>query len=216
MFAYCLNNPVIYIDPAGKRIVGAGIQGELESDGNSVGFEIVIYTDPTVCGDSEYLVVLYVYSGYELSFSQVEDIQALIDCACNALPTELLYGTFQQGAYDAYQIANLERILMYLSDEIGASLGVFLIDGSSSFKNASDYSGSFTTLSFSVGRKNISLTGFLALGDTCKAYGVKGTYTLASLDHKNFLKYIAVPLSFDGSISRSYYSDPIIIYEGGS
>ena len=53
MFAYCQNNPCLYIDPFGHEgIVGYGVQFDLSTDHGTCGYEIVIDLDEDVVSET--------------------------------------------------------------------------------------------------------------------------------------------------------------------
>ena len=69
MFAYCINNPVLYIDHNGNkskvdkdsyRFVGIGFQFELNIGSYEIGVEIIVYYDEEVCrGKNRWLQCIY-------------------------------------------------------------------------------------------------------------------------------------------------------------
>ena len=209
MFAYCQNNPVIYIDPYGDRIVGIGVQGEITIGGISVGIEIVIYFDPEVCGDSKFMIVAYTYSGYELSARQLSTIMGLIDIAAIAGCMESSYNLSEE--YNTYlENSVLGQVLRGIFLQGGsATLGLFGIDGGVEFNDPTDYSGKFESLSLSMSTNGRTGSVFYSYADKCVAVGMK--YGVSLPPGKGLLKRM---LSFDGSYSVSYYSDPIVLYRG--
>ena len=211
MFAYCQNNPVMYIDPFGDRIVGFGVQGEITIGGISVGIEIVIYFDPEVCGNSDFMIVAYTYSGYELSLSQLDSIMEVIDITGIACCMESSYTFSGEADYQNYlETSLLGQVLRGLFMKGGSvAVGIFAIDGNAKFDDPSDYSGKFQSLSASVSVNGRTGTGFYSYSGKCNTYGFKYGVSLPS--GKGLLKRA---LSVDGSYSVSYYSSPIILYGG--
>lgn len=46
MFAYCINNPVVYIDPCGyEGLIGIGLHFDVSTDHGTYGVEVVVYID---------------------------------------------------------------------------------------------------------------------------------------------------------------------------
>ena len=211
MYAYCGNNPVIYMDPNGDRIVGVGVQGELSVGDVSVGFEVVIYFDPEVCKDSDYKIVVYTYSGYELSTDQLNSIYAMIDAAAVAACIEESYDTFGGNDFQSYMDTSLlgQALRSVLIKGGSATAAFFAIDGDASFDDPSDYSGKFESVSFSgtVNGKTCGL--FLATADGCRSYGVKAGLSLPASRNLTL-----GPIAWGMSYSTTYYSDPYVLYEG--
>ena len=99
MYAYCLNNPVRYRDSfgvsaeeatdtdesdneekdPGTRVVGAGIQFDLDVGMSTAGYEIILFWDPTVCGEGNWKIAVYNYNGISVNADH-PFIQAAIAC----------------------------------------------------------------------------------------------------------------------------------------
>ena len=194
MYAYCANNPIVYVDPNGLRCVGFGFQLDLQTGDISNGVEVVIYTDPQVCNGENYLIVIYTYSGYDLS---VGDLAKVYDIA-EALVTTAVFETHNADVEAWYSAVT------FVLNGAGISGGAFVIDGNDDFVSPESYSGGFETWSFSVPVKNATVTGFHAFSSTCDAYGVKIGVGFDGLKPKK-----KPPFGF--SYSRSFYSDPHIL-----
>ena len=74
MFAYCNNNPCLYIDPFGyDGFVGVGFQVDISTDHGTFGVEIVIYFDADVVykttqdKQKSFAIAMYTYSGTSIS-----------------------------------------------------------------------------------------------------------------------------------------------------
>ena len=71
MYTYCGNNPVHRIDASGTayeeqdeyRVVGGGVQLELDLGNATVGVEIIVYWDVKECGEESVVIAVYTYSG---------------------------------------------------------------------------------------------------------------------------------------------------------
>ena len=211
MFAYCQNSPVCYFDPSGNRIVGVGIQGELTIGDVSTGVEIVIYFDSEVCKDADFLIVIYSYSGYSLSASQIDAIKSLIDIAAIAMTVDSAYGGHGESDFLQYFLdSSMAQVLRSIFVDGGSVTGaVFAIDGYDNFDDPSDYSGRFdsVTVSGSVGTHTGGV--FIASSPTCHSVGVK--YGRKYAANKSFMFGL---LGLDASWSVTYYSSPYVAYEG--
>ena len=211
MFSYCQNSPVYYFDPTGNRIVGVGIQGELTIGDVSTGIEIVIYFDSDVCKDADFLIVIYTYSGYSLSASQIDAIMGLIDFAGIAMSLDVSYDRHGEDAYLSYFLdSSMSQVLRSVFVDGGSVTGaVFVIDGYDNFDDPSDYSGRFDslTVSGSVG----SHTGgvFIASSSTCHSVGVKYGRKYSANQPSMFCL-----MGLDASWSVTYYSSPYLVYKG--
>ena len=193
MFAYCNNNPVKYIDPDGHRFLGFGFQFEIQVGDISYGFEIIIYTDPTVCGDKSFLVVSYCYSGYDISIGDLQQTQDLVE----TLITTFAFET------DCINIEMFYSAVTVIYNGAGVSGGAFLLFGDDDFVSPSDYSGGFETWSFSAKIKAVTATFFHSFSDTCDAYGFKIGAHFDGLQSRTLNP-------FGITYSRSDYSDPCV------
>ena len=188
MFTYCGNCPSSNFDIAGERPVGVGVQLDLSSGGETVGVEIVIYFDDQVCSGSNAVVVCYFYSGAEASAESLMTVQSVTN-ALNVFTT-LELGNMTQDA-----ILFLGKTLLEGLDVSGS---FFYIDGYDNFKNTSDYSGSFETLSFSGTFNGMNAGMYYSYCDTCFAVGIKVGLSTP--------KPHLLPVDF--SYSRTDYSQP--------
>ena len=189
-----MNNPTNCADTNGQKVVGVGVQVEIQLGDVSIGVEFIWYFDPSVCGENDGLLVNYVYSGYEIP---VQELNSLT----NKVEALLLAYTTEQTEFSGDVFIGL--VDTFLSG-IGASGGAFWIDAKSDFKSPSDYSGSFETISFSVNVKGASVTGFHSYSDKCDVYGAKVGKKLPGV-----IKPPKLPIGM--SYSRSDYSEPRIL-----
>ena len=162
MFAYCLNNPIRYLDSTGRqaenatenenseeeneyRFVGIGFQGELNVGSYEVGFEIIVYTDPLVCGGNEPKVAVYFYEGM---FVDIEDITK-IDEVSKIIAKLMLAVTS-----NAIDEQNAEALLIALQQsifkDIGASGSVVAIFGNGIFISTASYEEGFESISATI------------------------------------------------------------------
>ena len=164
MFAYCNNNPIMYVDFHGNkpevateedryRFVGIGFQGELDVGGYEVGFEIIVYYDELVCGVKEPMVAVYLYEG---AFVDNEDI---MNSGKYLQTVEKLTLAIMTNAIDEQ---NAEALLISLQavlfKDVGVSGSVVGIFGNQYFNTTESYSGSFTTYSATVNHVKVSVS----------------------------------------------------------
>lgn len=209
MFAYCNNNPAIYVDSSGERIVGVGLQGEVSIGGVSVGVEIVIYFDPEVCDGQKCSVVMYTYGGYELSSSQLDEITSMIDVAVMGACLDLSSESVGEADFLTYfaTTAAAEMINGILSKDGTATGAFFYIDGNEAFDEPDDYSGKF--YSGSATGTVAGRTGglYYAVSPTCTAVGIK--YGRGYSAKPNPLRAV---LDWNIGFSVTYYSQPYVLY----
>ena len=191
MFSYCNNSPCNHNDPTGLRLVGYGFQADFRTGDISRGAEVIIYTDPQVCGGEDRLVTIYTYSGYDLSVGNMETVNNVVE----ALVTTAVFETNNSDVYAWYSAVTT------VLNGAGVSGGAFVIDGNKQFKSPEDYSGSFETQSLTGEIKGVSVTGFYSYSPTCKAYGMK-----AGVGFDGIAPSSKRP--FDITYSRSFYSKP--------
>ena len=204
MFAYCINNPVIYADPYGyEGFVGFGIQFDYSTDHGTYGFEIVIYLEPDVVEETtddeshNFVIVWYTYSGMcvnaiEMAVSPqlVEMVSSLDFEELNNMSSDELL-IFLAGLFKGYE----------------SSGGIFAIYGNDNFESARDYSADFHTYSVTVSNPAHIFSGgvFYSYSDTCWTVGGK-------VSASSKLKFSMLP--FDVQYSHTYYSNPTIIAQG--
>ena len=176
------------------RIVGFGIQFEVQVGDISYGVELVIYTDPQVCGGEDYVVAIYNYSGYDISIGELQKWGNIAESLVSTAVFET-HNDNVEGWYSA---------VTFVLNGVGASGGAFIIDGNDDFVSPESYSAGFETWAFSVDYKGASISGFHSFSNTCDAYGVKIGAHLDGIRDKR--KY-----PFGITYSRSYYSDPFIL-----
>jgi len=142
MFAYCNNNPVIFLDEQGTkfRSVGAGIQGEIDFGTYTVGVEIIIYWDVEECGDNSLVVAIYTYDGCTINMEDKLGGSILATIVDNA---NLLMGGTEDG---------MNAMLDILTEGFSCSLSGVFIMGNEDFTSVSSYEGPFTSIGGSIGR----------------------------------------------------------------
>ena len=140
IFAYCGNNPVIRIDPNGLdyRAVGAGIQLELTVGCYTVGFEIILYWDDTVCGGGGWIVAVYSYDGLSLDMTDPllgSIIAILLDNA----------GVLMTGTEEA-----VNSLIDAIEGKVSGSVSAVLIFGNEDYTSPDSYDGPFTSVSGNI------------------------------------------------------------------
>ena len=209
MFAYCNNNPVIYTDMDGERLVGIGITVDVTTDNGTFGVDVIIYIDDQVIKeagkdgssntDFDYVVVAYTYSG--LTFSTEDVLDA---CNVSTVIAALASGDFDLSALSK---TNCDEFLIalnaLLSQNATFSGGAFLLFGNEEFTSPWDYSGPFDCYSVSVRKigSSFSGTGFVSTSDSCTAVGLK-----ASISTGIHL------IPFSVSYSKTEYSTPNFLF----
>ena len=176
--------------------MGFGFQLDFDTGTTTGGIEIVIYIDETVCGDNDYKIVIYNYSGAEISVSDMSNIS-------NLLLSELTMSYAEIGTWEQDAVLFLLKTIM---EGVGMSGGVFVIDGNDDFKSADSYSGAFETVSLSAQIKNTTHAIYYSYSPTCEAYGYKVGITTS-------VKKIW-PFMLDATYSRTEYSSPHTLLEG--
>ena len=211
MFTYCGNNPVIYVDLDGEKIVGIGVQVELQIGGVSIGLEIVIYFDEQVCNGADYTIVAYSYSGYEISSDQLSNIIGMIDIAALAAGVEQSYNACGESDFASYwgQCTIAQVFRGFFTDGGSFTGALFIIDGYDNFDDISDYSGEFESISFNASISSHTGSVYYSTSETCRAVGLKYGRKFSSPLHQ-----LVTPIEFGMSYSKTYYSSPVIIYEG--
>ena len=147
LYAYCLNNPVMDIDPSGRapaRLVGAGIQIELNSSWRTYGVEIIWYFESRIrSGRAWYVPYLYTYGGGGL--------------------TANLTGFISKISKNPALLFNPKGLT-----KASASISIFAIFGYSNFKSPKNYMGAFTGVSVTIW----NVKTYTAWGDSCFVVGL--------------------------------------------
>ena len=197
MFAYCLNNPIHYTDYSGQvaedatdperkeekdrhRIVGAGIQVNIDAGCGTIGFEIILYWDTTVCGDGNWIVTVYTYGGISVETNDAWIASTIAIMTDNA---NLLMADAEN---------NVSQLVILVASSIGSgfsfSVSGLAIFGNESFTSPESYEQSFTSINVGIQKVKSSLaysdTGFaVSLGYNCiggyklfPSWGISKTY----------------------------------------
>ena len=181
MFVYCLNNPVDKFDPAGNRpvnieerdyrLVGAGLQCEIDVGSYEVGLEIIVYTDDLVCGGEDPVVSIYLYEG---AYADLDDIKKGTNFAKTIEKLTLAVTT------NMVEEQNAEALLIALQtavfEDVSVSGSVVVIFGNEEFQNTQSYAGPFTTYSGTIKHLKASLSTSsscftIALGGSSDRWG---------------------------------------------
>ena len=182
MYTYCLNNPVRYRDSLGvaaeeatdtddsdndekdpgTRVVGAGIQFDLDVGMSTAGYEIILFWDPTVCGEGNWKVAVYNYNGICVSADD-PFIQTVIAC----LMANAECFNLQDIENDCVDKATafLQVVLASLSMDHSIGVSGVVVIGNSQFDGTEDYTEAFTSVNYSWDR----FRGSYAYADTCRA-----------------------------------------------
>ena len=201
-FAYCNNNPCVYIDPFGHEgIVGVGFQFDVSTDRGTYGYEIVIYLDEEVVKNTtddatkNFAIVSYTYSGISFNMLEMAIAPQVVELA-----SSLDLSSLNDSTYDEILIALSGMLTNY---QLSAS--PFVIYGYDNFTSAESYSGSFDAVSVTYSGTNPILSGgiFRATSTTCEAIGLKISGTARPVTRF---------LPFDVQFSRTYYSDHVLLY----
>ena len=177
MFAYCLNNPVRYADFSGQiaedvtdeeseeeeqktRLVGAGIQINIDAGSLTIGLEIILYWDPTVCGEGNWMIAIYTYGGVS-----VETYDAWL-ASIVAIMTDnasLLMADAEN---------NVSSVIMLAAAALGSgfsfSISGVAIVGNEDFTTPRSYEQSFTSVGTVFGKARVGV----AYSDTGCAYSI--------------------------------------------
>lgn len=140
LFAYCGNNPISRIDPNGMeyRAVGAGIQLELNIGCYTVGLELILYWDSTVCGGGGWVVAVYSYDG--LSVDMTDPLLGSIIATLTDNADVLMNGTEEA----------VNSLIEAIEGKISASVSAVLIFGNEDFTSRDSYEGPFTSISGNI------------------------------------------------------------------
>ena len=189
MFTYCGNSPISKVDYWGNahadtdeeyRLVGGGIQLEIDVGCTSFGMEIIVFWDVQGCSDSEYIMATYTYVGGSIDFGD-----SLLGS---------IYGTVKENV-DLLTCGTTEGIsalLQILQNKYSASVSGLLIWGNDEFTSVESYEGPFFGYYGSVGHAKGSVAFSsnsiaLAIGATTSSGPRVGlsltTYTLRGV-HK--------------------------------
>ena len=190
MFAYCGNNPVNYLDSEGERPIGFGLQFDFTAGDETVGVEIVVYYDETVCDGKGPVVVYYFYSGTELSAEALLFLDDMITKL--ATITVIDAGDMTSDAVLFFAKAYLEGI--------NFSGSFFLLDGNDKFAKPGDYSGTFETVSFTGTFMGKQAGMYYSFCESCCAVGIKVGVDLQP-------GFLPINLSY----SRTVYSKPHLL-----
>jgi len=160
MFAYCGNNPIIHSDPSGNeyKLVGGGVQFELDCGELTVGVEIIVYWDIDECSDSGPIIAVYYYGGISAT---VYDpfIAAMIATIMDNID---IYANGSE--------AGIAVMAAILTQEFSIGVSGVAIWGDESFTTTEDYEGEFT----SVGASSGKVRGGFAYSSNCLAVSAGG------------------------------------------
>jgi adenosine/AMP kinase len=167
MFAYCINNPVRCVDVTGcapeevgqeYRVVGAGVQLEVDYGLLTAGVEVIIYWDVEESRDN-LVVAVYTYGGYSVNLldSQLGSIVATI-----ANSQELIMANPEQA---------MTEIVSVLNGSYSASVSGVVIFGNDKFNSIKSYEGSFTAVSGGLSHVKAGV----AFSESCVAMTIGGT-----------------------------------------
>jgi RHS repeat-associated protein len=178
MFAYCNNNPIFYFDPTGTRLVGVGVQFEVDVDNVCVGVEAVYYGDPTVCDGKGPQIALYTYSGVSLDFLSPDDMARL------TAEMSILY----EGINADSDQAAIAALKAFVYQDASASASVFAIFGNENFTSADSYSGPFDSVSATANHWKVTYS----TSETCTVIGVgkSSKFFDLSYTHSNYSRPI--------------------------
>jgi len=167
MFAYCGNNPVIFLDDQGTsyRVVGAGLQFEISVGSCTIGIEVICYWDVDECANGGVVIAAYAYCGFSFDMSDplLGSIMATITDNSDLLANGNEAGVLALAAL--------------IGDTFSISVSGVLVTGAESFRTTESYGGSFTSVDGGWGKLKASY----AYSENCKAYSIGGKITGASL-----------------------------------
>ena len=160
MFAYCANNPIIYVDESGReyRLVGAGVQVDVSAGLATMGVEIICYWGTDECKNGGIVIAVYAYGGASINMNDawIGSIIAII--TDNSKYLESNYGTA------------LLAILAMLGDGFSFSVSGLAVFGNEKFTSTEDYTGSFTTVGVGWGKAR----GSYSYSENCRTVSVGG------------------------------------------
>jgi RHS repeat-associated protein len=185
MFAYCANNPVVFLDDRGTsyRAVGAGLQFEISIGSSTVGIEVICYWDVDECSNGGVIIAAYAYCGF--SFDMNDPLLGSIMATITDNSDLLANGNE----------AGILALASLIGDTFSISVSGVLVTGTERFTSTESYEGSFTSVDGSWGKLKASY----AYSENCQAYSIGGKVTGASL----FPSW---------SVSKTYYTQ---FYEFG-
>ena len=171
MFAYCGNNPVYRIDVCGTeyeeegdyRVVGGGIQVELDMGNVTIGIEVIVYWDVQECSRDSIVIAVYSYSGG--SINSCDEYAGSILAAVRDNLGLITSGT-EEG------IATLVSIV---EKDYSASVSGVLLLGNDQFTSVESYEGLFMSMYGSVSH----VKGAVAVSSNCVAITIGGTSSKA-------------------------------------
>lgn len=182
MYTYCLNNPVRYRDSfgvaaeeatdaeesnndendLGTRVVGAGIQFDLDVGMSTAGYEIILFWDSTVCGEGNWKIAVYNYNGICVNADD-PFIQTVIACLMANAECFNLQDP-ENGSVDKVTVF-IQIVLATLSMDHSMGISGVVVIGNSKFDGTEDYSQGFTSVNYSWDR----FRGSYAYADACRA-----------------------------------------------
>lgn len=180
ILAYCLNNPVRYIDVTGNwakvanegpstedsfKVVGAGIQisgsaslGPISGGG---GIEIIVFWDtPESKAAGKPIVAVYICGEADITID-TDGIDEIIELLLDSADVLKMDG-----------VNALEALVAGTKVGLSASVSPFVVTANSEFYGVEDYTKGFNNQSANFG----SVTVSKAWSDTCRTYSVGYTY----------------------------------------
>ena len=176
MFVYCSNNPIRYYDSTGTRhedadeeengtrIVGAGVQVNIDAGHGTMGLEVILYWDPNVCGEGNWVIAIYSYGGVSMEFSDPWLASIVAITTDNA---DLLMADAEN---------NVNKVLLFIASTLGdgfsLSVSGLIVFGNEDFTSPKSYEQSFTSVGGGLGKLRASVaysdTGFaISCGYNC-------------------------------------------------
>ncbi len=172
MFAYCGNKPVDRVDacgtaydessgetPDGYRVVGAGLQFEVDYGNMTVGFEIIVYWDVEECSEGQAIIAIYSYSGVSANFLD-KNLGSIVSTIKDNI------STLTSGTTDA-----ISTVVDILTGKYSVSISGLLLLGTNEFTSVTSYEGPFVSMYGSF--KHIK--GSVAVSNNCIAIGIGTT-----------------------------------------
>ena len=181
MFAYCNNNPISFIDPDGNscRLVGAGIQFEIDVGGATFGIEVIVYWDVAECMNGGFTVAVYAYGGVSMPINDPLLASIVATITDNAA---LLEGGNEEGVL---------AVAAMIGNGFSINVSGVMVFGYDNFTSTESYTESFTSIGGGTGR----IKGSYAYSDSC--FAVSLGYDIAGIP--------SVDLGFTPNVSKTYY-----------